>query len=175
MARLIAACNSVSYLFFGSLALLFVESWGRRFLLITASFGQGVCYLVITVCLSFVPSAEAGGAQTLTQENFAKASVAFFFLYYVFFGFGFQGIPWLYPAEINSLAMRTRGAALGTATNWIVNFMVVEITPPGIGSLGWQFYIIWTVFNFSFIPIIYLVSSPTHHSSARSRHNLTVI
>lgn len=33
---------------------------------------------------------------------------------------------------------------------------VVEITPPGISSLGWQFYIIWTVFNFSFIPIVYL-------------------
>jgi hypothetical protein len=25
--------------------------------------------------------------------------------------------------------MRTKGAALGTATNWIFNFMVVEITP----------------------------------------------
>lgn len=55
--------------------------------------------------------------------------------------------------------MRTKGAAIGTATNWIFNFMgyvisilcksgiidleiVVEITPPGIQSLGWQFYII---------------------------------
>jgi hypothetical protein len=52
--------------------------------------------------------------------------------------------------------MRTKGAALGTATNWIVNFMVVEVTPPGIASLGWQFYIIWTVFNFAFIPTVYL-------------------
>ena len=33
---------------------------------------------------------------------------------------------------------------------------MVEITPPGIQSLGWQFYIIWTVFNFSFVPIVYL-------------------
>lgn len=31
--------------------------------------------------------------------------------------------------------------------------MVVEITPPGIRSLQWRFYIIWIVFNFSFIPI----------------------
>ena len=52
--------------------------------------------------------------------------------------------------------MRTKGAALGTATNWIVNFMVVEITPIGIQSLQWRFYIIWTVFNFSFVPIVYL-------------------
>jgi Sugar (and other) transporter len=32
----------------------------------------------------------------------------------------------------------------------------VEITPPGIQSLGWQFYIIWTVFNGAFVPIVYL-------------------
>lgn len=35
----------------------------------------------------------------------------------------------------------------------IFNFMVVEITPPGIRTLHWRFYIIWCVFNFSFIPI----------------------
>lgn len=34
--------------------------------------------------------------------------------------------------------------------------MVVEITPIGIDSIGWRFYIIWTIFNFSFIPIVYL-------------------
>ena len=34
--------------------------------------------------------------------------------------------------------------------------MVVEITPIGIQSLQWKFYIIWTVLNFSFIPIVYL-------------------
>jgi hypothetical protein len=69
-----------------------------------------------------------------------------FFLYYVFFGIGMQvripsclpvsdelltgrqGVPWLYPTEINSLAMRTKGAAIGTATNWIFNFMG-ELSP----------------------------------------------
>lgn len=32
----------------------------------------------------------------------------------------------------------------------------MEITPPGIQSLRWQFYIIWTVFNGAFVPIVYL-------------------
>ena len=57
--------------------------------------------------------------------------------------------------------MRTKGAALGTATNWIFNFMVVEITPPGIESLRWKFYIIWTVFNLSFVPIVYFLYPET--------------
>lgn len=36
------------------------------------------------------------------------------------------------------------------------NFIVVEITPIGIRNLGWQFYIIWTVFNGAFVPLVYL-------------------
>ena len=39
--------------------------------------------------------------------------------------------------------------------------MVVEITPPGIASLAWKFYIIWTVFNFSFLPIVYFLYPET--------------
>lgn len=31
----------------------------------------------------------------------------------------------------------------------------MEITPIGIQNLKWKFYIIWTLFNFSFIPIVY--------------------
>jgi hypothetical protein len=34
--------------------------------------------------------------------------------------------------------------------------IVVEITPKGINSLHWRFYIIWTVFNAIFVPIVYL-------------------
>lgn len=55
------------------------------------------------------------------------------------FGIGMLGIPWLYPTEINSLPMRTKGAALATATDWITNFAIVEITPIGIQSIGWKF------------------------------------
>ena len=33
--------------------------------------------------------------------------------------------------------------------------MVVEITPDGVNNLRWKFYIIWTVLNASFVPIVY--------------------
>jgi sugar porter (SP) family MFS transporter len=151
LARLLAACNSVSYLVFSLIAIPNIERWGRRKLMMYAAAGQSFCYLFITVLLRY--SDMPGYAH---QKEVAAASIAFFFLYYVFFGIGMQGVPWLYPTEINSLSMRTKGAAVGTATNWIFNFMVVEITPIGIQNLGWQFYIIWVVFNASFVPIIWL-------------------
>ncbi|KAF1827897.1 general substrate transporter [Dissoconium aciculare CBS 342.82] len=164
MARLLAACNSVSYLLFSLIGIPNVERWGRRKMLMYAALGQGCCYLMITVLLRY--NEMPGYPHT---KEVASASVAFFFLYYVFFGIGFQGVPWLYPAEINGLAMRNKGAALDiknlpanisllsprTATNWLCNFIVVEITPTGIETLGWRFYIIWTVFNLSFVPLVY--------------------
>lgn len=77
--------------------------------------------------------------------------------------------------------MRTKGAALGTATNWIFNFMVVEITPPGIETLQWRFYIIWTIFNFAFVPTVYLFYPETAGRSLedldryfRENHNVFV-
>lgn len=116
MARLLAACNSVSYLLFALIGIPNVERWGRRKMIMYAASGQCFCYLIITVLLRFN---EKDGYQH--KEQVASASVAFFFLYYVFFGIGFQGVPWLYPTEVNGLAMRQKGAALGTATNWIFN------------------------------------------------------
>ncbi|KAL3450525.1 general substrate transporter [Aspergillus insuetus] len=150
LARVLTACNSVSYLIAGCVSLFAIERLGRRQLLMICSAGQSFCYLMITILICF-----SGKAKFTSQSQVASASVAFFFSYYVFFACGFQGIPWLYPVEINSLVMRTKGAALGSATNWALNFMVVEITPIGVQNLGWRFYIIWTVFNASFIPLVY--------------------
>ncbi|KAL9022322.1 MAG: hypothetical protein Q9185_000564 [Variospora sp. 1 TL-2023] len=45
--------------------------------------------------------------------------------------------------------------------NWAFKFMVVEITTIGIQTLHWRFYIIWTVFNAAFVPIVYLLYSET--------------
>ncbi|KAJ5986346.1 general substrate transporter [Penicillium sp. IBT 35674x] len=151
LARLLTACNSVQYLCFSLIGIPNVERWGRRRLMMFGCAGMCFCYIFITALIRYN---ELSGYPH--REQVASASVAFFFLYYVFYGIGMQGVPWLYPTEINSLTMRTKGAALGAATNWIMNFMVVEITPIGIQNLGWRFYIIWVVLNVMIIPTVYL-------------------
>ncbi|KAF8151788.1 general substrate transporter [Crassisporium funariophilum] len=154
LSRLLAACNSVSYLLFSFAGLLLIERAGRRKLMMWGAAGQCVCYIFITGLLSQAANPENGA-------SFGAGATSFFFLYYVFFGICWQGVPWLYPTEINSLAMRTKGAALGTASNWISNYIVVQITPTGIANLGWRFYIIWAVFNAIFVPLIWLVYPET--------------
>ena len=141
LARLLAACNSVSYLVFSFAGIHLIERAGRRKLMMYGAAGQAMCYMFISAFLS------QGG------EKFGAAATAFFFLYYVFFGICWQGVPWLYPVEINSLSMRTMGAALATGSNWISNYVVVQATPPGIENLGWKFYLIWMAFNAAFVPV----------------------
>ncbi|KAI1470938.1 putative MFS sugar transporter [Daldinia caldariorum] len=151
MARLISACASVAYLFSSLVAAPLVDKLGRRLMMMISTAIQLVCFLLVTVLLHF---AEKPGY--LHQVEVSKASVVWFFIYYMGFGLGMLGVPWLYPTEINALPMRTKGAAAATMTNWITNFIVVEVTPIGIQKLGWKFYIIWTVTNALFLPIIWL-------------------
>ncbi|KAJ5097490.1 Major facilitator superfamily domain general substrate transporter [Penicillium angulare] len=151
MARLLTACNATSYFIFSCAAATMVERVGRRGLMMLSGFGQFVSFLVITMLLYLAEN----------NKVYATASVAFFFLFHIAFGMGMLGVPWLYPTEINSLPMRTKGAAVATATNWITNFAIVEITPIGIQSIGWKFWIVWTVLNAVFLPIIYFLYPET--------------
>ncbi|RYC90523.1 hypothetical protein BFJ63_vAg6585 [Fusarium oxysporum f. sp. narcissi] len=50
----------------------------------------------------------------------------------------------------------------------ITNFIVVEITPIGIQNLGWRFWIVWTVTNALFLPVIYFLYPETCKFSASS-------
>ena len=111
MSRLLTACNAVSYFVFTSGAVLLVERWGRRGLMMISTVGQFFSFLLITIMLRFSDTQPNG-------EKFASASIAFFFLFYIAFGLGMLGVPWLYPTEISSLPMRTKTAAVSTATNW---------------------------------------------------------
>ena len=61
----------------------------------------------------------------------------------------------VYPSEILPLSLRQRGSSISTGVNWIINYVVVQITPPAISNIGWKFYIIFAVLNFLWLPIIY--------------------
>jgi MFS family permease len=150
MARLIAALASVAYLFASLIAAPMVERFGRRIMMLVSTLIQLVCFILVTVLLYYT---EKPGYPFQTEV--AKATVVWFFIYYIGFALGMLGIPWLYPTEINSLPMRTKGAAAATMTDWITNFLVVEVTPIGIRNLGWKFYIVWAVVNAVALPVIW--------------------
>ncbi|KAG9660886.1 general substrate transporter, partial [Aureobasidium melanogenum] len=130
-------------------------SYGVQSLMMISTFLQLVAFLCISILLKY---AIANGVTAC-----AKAAIFFFFFYNIAFAVGMLGVPWLYPAEINSLPMRTKGAAVATATNWITNFVIVEITPIGFQNLGWKFWPIWVATNALFLPVIFLLYPETSY------------
>lgn len=173
-ARLLAAVNSMTYLASTFIGLFFIEKWGRRNLMMWGATGQCCCWLTITVLLSFASETAPQKAKSL-----GIAATLFFFLFNLFFGAGWQGVSWLYPTEINSTKYRITGMSYGVATNWLINFAVVFITPLGVAKLKAQFYVIWTVFNAFMVIIVYVFYPETAGRSLEDidtmfQHNPTI-
>ena len=128
-------------------SLLFIERLGRRPLLMAMAAAQSIAFLGIAI------STEIGHDKGAHIPGIV--ATVFISLYFLAFGFGWIATPWLYPAEVNSLSMRTKGAALATACDWLFNYMVVQTTPLGIHYLHWGLYLVYAILNASFVPFIY--------------------
>lgn len=149
VSRLLATGNSITFMLAAAASLLFIERLGRRPLLMGMAAAQSIAFLGIAI------------STEVSHDNGAHIpgiiATVFICLYFIAFGLGWIAVPWLYPAEINSLSMRTKGAALATAMDWLFNYFVVQTTPIGIHYLKWGLYLIYSFFNACFVPIVYFL------------------
>ncbi|OBT57532.1 hypothetical protein VE04_02125 [Pseudogymnoascus sp. 24MN13] len=153
LALLLAGFNGVAYFFSSLIPIWIIDRLGRRKLMLFAAAGQCACMAILAGTVS--SGTKAGGV----------VAIVMLFLFNFFFAVGLLAIPWLLPAEYAPLAIRTRAASLATASNWIFTFLVVEITPVSINSIGWKTYIYFAVFNFFFIPLIWFFYPETQNLS----------
>ncbi|KAL6717807.1 hypothetical protein ACLMJK_003892 [Lecanora helva] len=146
-SRLLSSGIAVLYMFSTAASVFFIERLGRRPLLMSMAAAQAIAFLGIAI------STEIGhGRGALIPGIVATVFITFYFLA---FGFGWVAIPWLYPSEVSSLSMRTKGAALATACDWLFNYAVVQTTPIGIHYLKWGLYLLYAILNAAFVPLIY--------------------
>jgi hypothetical protein len=127
----------------------FIIDWaGRRKLLLVCVSGMAAIFAI-----------EAGLIQHLQAVGYDKAvgiaAAAMLFLFMGLFTIGFQAVVWLIPSEVLPLRLRNKGSAVSTASNWITNYVIVQITPIGIKNLGWKFYLIFFAINLVAVGFIY--------------------
>lgn len=75
---------------------------------------------------------------------------------------------WTYPPEILPLKIRAKGAALAAAADFLGNFIVVEITPPGLQNIGYRLYIVFAVLNIANAIIVWAFYPETAGSTLES-------
>lgn len=59
-------------------------------------------------------------------------------------------VPWVvYVGEIFPTRLRAYGVGLGSATQWLFNFVITYITPAAINDIGWRTFIMFGTFCFA--------------------------
>ncbi|KAK9242578.1 general substrate transporter [Lipomyces tetrasporus] len=145
-AKILAACNGTEYFLASWVAFYTIERLGRRKLMLLGAVGQALTMAILT---GTAHAADNGNGQA------GIAAAVFLFVFNTFFGIGWLGMTWLYPAEIVSLQVRAPANGLSTAGNWVSNFLVVMITPVAFNNIGAYTYLVFAAINAVMVPVVY--------------------
>lgn len=105
LSLLLAGFNGVAYFLSSLVPIWIIDRLGRRKLMLFAAGGQ-------CACMAILAGTVANGSKPA-----GIVAIVMLFLFNFFFAVGLLAIPWLLPAEYAPLAIRTRAAALATASN----------------------------------------------------------
>lgn len=70
-------------------------------------------------------------------------------------------VPWLYMSEIFPTRIREVGIAVGTATQWLFNFVFSQATPHALDSMGWGMFLMFCIFNWILVVYAWLFIKET--------------
>ena len=145
LARILSSCAMTWKFLCSFIAFFAIDRLGRRKIFMISGTGMAVCMMVLSITNSF--------------ENNHTASVVsavFIFLFNSFYPVGFLGGNFLYCTEVAPVRLRVAMSAISTANHWLWNFVVVMITPVALETIGYRYYIVYTVIS-ALIPIsVYL-------------------
>ncbi len=117
-------------LIFTIVAMVFLDRWGRRVILMTASGGMGLSLTLLVIGLQF-------------HNASAVLMLASILLYVAFFALGMGPGPWLIISEIFPTKVRGRAASIATSTLWtgtlVVTFTFLSLV--NVLNLGGTFAI----------------------------------
>ncbi|EWY82192.1 hypothetical protein FOYG_14309 [Fusarium oxysporum NRRL 32931] len=106
-------------------AAFLIDKLGRRPLLLIGGVGSGIAmfylagYSKVSGSFEHIPPMDAG----------AKTAVAMVYIYALFYGMSWNGIPWLFTSEIIPNRVRTLGMAFCICAQWVTQFIVVYSLP----------------------------------------------
>ncbi|KAI4242689.1 MAG: hypothetical protein L6R40_003910 [Gallowayella cf. fulva] len=144
-AILMTGINGITYLLSTIPPWYLVDKWGRRRILMSGA----IAMILSLSAISYFIFIDIRATPVLT--------VLFVMIYNASFGASWGPIPWLYPPEILPLSIRAKGASLSTASNWLFNYVVGEMTPILQEWIKWRLYLVHAFFcAVSFVLVYFL-------------------
>ena len=96
-------------------AILFIDQWGRRTVLMVGATGMGISQLIVGTLYAVYKDKWADN----TSAGWAAA--VFIWLYIANFAFSIGCVNWIMPSEIFPPAVRGKAVGVSIATNWLSN------------------------------------------------------
>ncbi|KAH7045701.1 general substrate transporter [Linnemannia elongata] len=130
-------------------AILFIDRWGRRPVLIIGSIFMALWLFLIGGLMGAYGSAlvSPGNATTTWaiqgNDSASHAVIACSYLFVCSFAISWGPVSWTYPAEIYPLRIRSKAVSLSTASNWAFNFALAYAVPPLLESIQYRTYFIF--------------------------------
>ncbi|RFU27239.1 hypothetical protein B7463_g9110, partial [Scytalidium lignicola] len=109
-------------------AVLWVDNFGRKSILIAGAIGMASCHFIVAGIIGSFHNDWAG------HRAAGWVGVVFVWIYCCNFGYSWGPVAWIVVAEVFPLSMRAKGVSLGGSSNWLNNFAVGMSTSPFISA-----------------------------------------
>lgn len=150
ISRIITGCLQLWQFLAAGLAVLLIDRFGRRPLLIIAGIGMTIAQ----TCL-------AGLSSDLNNPAAAGASIIFYFIALFCFPVGLFLVPFMYAAELAPLRTRAKVTAMSAASNWLFSFVLAEVSPVGFATIQWRYYVVYACISAFGLAVFYLFCPET--------------
>jgi len=116
-------------------AVLYMDKWGRKPLLITGALGMGISH--------FIVAGLQGKYNASWNEHKAAGWVAvvFVWIYEINFAYSWGPGAWVLISEVFPLGVRAKGISIGGSSNWLNNFAIGQATPDMVAAMGYGTFI----------------------------------
>ncbi|KAF8899307.1 sugar transporter [Infundibulicybe gibba] len=119
-------------------ALYLIETWGRRRSLLSGALMEAACSLIAGLVGHYTLAPTGTPKDQLSPRNRSGGDVliAFAVLHVFSFSIFWGPTPWVYLGESFPLRVRPKSIALGSATNWLWNFLLSFFAPRIAAKIG---------------------------------------
>lgn len=123
-------------------AVIWVDDWGRKPVLVSGAFIMGTCHLIIAVLTGLYRN--SWGSHTAA----GWVACALVWVFAMAFGYSWGPCAWILVAEIWPLSIRGKGISIAASSNWMNNFIVGQVTPSMLTHISFGTFIFFGVFSF---------------------------
>ncbi|KAK2783147.1 hypothetical protein FQN53_009336 [Emmonsiellopsis sp. PD_33] len=126
-------------------ALIFMDKWSRRRLMMAGSFLMAMWLFTEGALMATYGHAVPGGLNgvksvtwVVTNPKASRAIIACSYLFIATFAPTWGPVGWVYPTEIIPLYIRSKTVSLATVFNWAMNFSLTFFTPPAFQNIQYK-------------------------------------